>query len=86
MYGTTCKSPEPMECVACEPKRDTIAEKSKRIGNYLEEARIVLSSIGVNMFGDAPIEGVRPEAQCLEHDMELNEIGMVWKTRERRKK
>lgn len=76
MYGTTCKPSEPMECAVCEPKRDTIVGKSKIIGNYLEEARVILSGIGVNMFGDAPIEGDRPEAQCLEHDMELNVIAM----------
>ena len=40
MYGTTCKSSEPMECAVCEPKRDTLAEKSKRLGYLLEEARI----------------------------------------------
>ena len=75
MYGT-CKTSEPTECAVCEPKRDTLAEKSKRMGKYLEEARIVMSSIGVNMFGDAPIEDVRPEAECLEHDMYLNVTAM----------
>ena len=35
-----------------------------------------MSDIGVNMFGDAPIEGERPEAECLEHDMCLNVIAM----------
>lgn len=75
MYGNKFAG-ETMECAVCEPKIDTIAEKSKRMGKYLEEARIVMSGIGVNMFGDAPIEGERPEAQCLEHDMELNVIAM----------
>lgn len=67
---------EPMECAVCEPKRDTLAEKSKRLGYLLEEARILMSDIGVNMFGDVPIEGDRPEAECLEHDMCLNVIAM----------
>ena len=67
---------EPMECAACEPKKDTLAEKSKRMGYLLEEARILMSNIGVNMFGDVPIEDVRPEATCLEHDMCLNVIAM----------
>ena len=75
MYGT-CKTSEPMECAVCEPKRDTLAEKSKRLGYLLEEARILMSDIGVNMFGDVPIEGDRPEAECLEHDMRLNVIAM----------
>ena len=35
-----------------------------------------MSNIGVNMFGDAAIEGERPEAKCLEHEMELNVIAM----------
>lgn len=75
MYGT-CKTSEPMECAVCEPKRDTLAEKSKRLGYLLEEARILMSDIGVNMFGDVPIEGGRPEAESLEHDMCLNVIAM----------
>ena len=75
MYGT-CKTSEPMECAVCEPKRDTLAEKSKRLGYLLEESRILMSDIGVNMFGDAPIEDVRPEAECLEHDMCLNVTAM----------
>ena len=75
MYGT-CKTSEPMECAVCEPKRDTLAEKSKKMGYLLEDAKFVLSSIGVNMFGDAPIEDVRPEAECLEHDMCLNVTAM----------
>ena len=76
MYGKECKAVEPMECGVCESKRDTLAEKSKRLGYLLEEARILMSDIGVNMFGDAPIEGDRPEAECLEHDMCLNVIAM----------
>ena len=76
MYGKECKAVEPMECGVCEPRRDTISEKAKRIGKCLEEARIVMSNIGVNMFGDAPIEDVRPEAECLEHDMCLNVTAM----------
>ena len=28
------------------------------------------------MFGDVPIEGDRPEAECLEHDMCLNVTAM----------
>ena len=76
MYGKECKPVEPMECGVCEPRRDTISEKAKRIGKCLEEARIVMSNIGVNMFGDAAIEGERPEAKCLEHEMELNVIAM----------
>lgn len=75
MYGT-CKTSEPMECGACEPRKDTIAEKAKRIGKCLEEAIIVMSNIGINTFGDAAIEDCRPEAQCLEHEMELNVIAM----------
>ena len=75
MYGT-CKTSEPMECAVCGPKRDTLAEKSKRMGYLLEEARILMSDIGVNMFGDAAIEGERPEAKCLEHEMELNVLAM----------
>ena len=75
MYGT-CKTSEPMECTACEPKRDTLAEKSKKMGYLLEEAKNLMSDIGVNMFGDVPIEGDRPEAECLEHDMYLNVITM----------
>ena len=75
MYGT-CKTSEPIEYAACEPKRDTLAEKSKRIGYLLQDAKNLLSSIGVNMFGDVPIEDVRPEATCLEHDMCLNVIAM----------
>ena len=67
---------EHMGIAACEPKRDTLAEKSKKMGYLLEDAKVVLSSIGVNMFGDAPIEDVRPEAECLEHDMCLNVIAM----------
>lgn len=51
MYGKECKAVEPMECGVCEPRRDTISEKAKRIGKCLEEARIVMSNIGVNMFG-----------------------------------
>ena len=75
MYGTY-KTSEPMECAVCEPKRDTLAEKSKKMGYLLEDAKVLLSSIGVNMFGDAPIEDVRPEATCLEHDMCLNVAAM----------
>ena len=75
MYGTF-KTSEPMECAVCEPKRDTLAEKSKKMGYLLEDAKAVLSSIGVNMFGDAPIEDVRPEAECLEHDMCMNVVAM----------
>ena len=75
MYGT-CKTSEPMECAVCEPKRDTLSEKSKRLGYLLEEARILMSDIGVNMFGDVPIEGDRPEAECLEHDMCMNVVAM----------
>ena len=76
MYGKECKAVEPMECGVCEPRRDTISEKAKRIGKCLEEARILMSDIGVNMFGDVPIEGDRPEAECLEHDMCLNVTAM----------
>ena len=76
MYGKECKAVEPMECGVYEPRRDTISEKAKKIGKCLEEARIVMSNIGVNMFGDAAIEGERPEAKCLEHEMELNVIAM----------
>ena len=75
MYGTY-KTSEPMECAVCEPKRDTLAEKSKRMGCLLEEAKTVLSDIGVNMFGDAPIEGDRPKTECMEHDMCLNVVAM----------
>ena len=75
MYGT-CKTSEPMECAVCEPKRDTLAEKSKRMGYLLEEARILMSDIGVNMFGDAPIEENRPGVECMEHEMCLNVIAM----------
>ena len=73
MYGNKLTA-ETMECAVCEPKRDTLAEKSKRIGYLLEEAKILMSDIGVNMFGDVPIEGDRPETECLEHDMCLNVI------------
>lgn len=76
MYGNENKAAMPMECGACEPRRDTIVEKAKRIGKCLEEAGIVMSNIGINMFGDAAIEGERPEAKCLEHEMDLNVIAM----------
>ena len=75
MYGTF-KTSEPIECTTCEPKKDTLAEKTKKMGYLLEDARVVLSNIGVNMFGDAPIEDVRPEASCLEYDMYLNVTAM----------
>lgn len=75
MYET-CKTSELMDCGSCEPRRETLAEKAKRIGKCLEEARIVMSSIGINTFGDEAIGDCRPEARCLEHEMELNIIAM----------
>ena len=76
MYGNTCKQTEPMECAVCEPKRDTLAEKTNKISFLLNEAGGVLSDIGVNMFGDPPFVGERPKSECLEHDMNLNIIAM----------
>ena len=75
MYGTF-KTSEPIECTTCEPKKDTLAEKSKKMGYLLEEAKNLMSDIGVNMFGDVPIESDRPEAECLEHDMCMNVVAM----------
>ena len=47
-----------------------------RVCDEWQDAKVVLSSIGVNMFGDEPIEDVRSEAKCLEHDMCLNVAAM----------
>lgn len=65
------------DAIGCkEPMRDSITEKSKRMGEMLEETRMVISLMGERLFGDSPIEGKRPEPKCLEEDMNLNCIAI----------
>lgn len=60
----------------CAPNRRTITDNAREIGKMLEEAKLVISDMGTQLFGDEKIEGERPVAKCLEHEMEINTAAM----------
>lgn len=60
----------------CTPNRRAITENAREIGKMLEEAKMVISDMGTQLFGDEKIEGERVVAMCLEHEMEINVAAM----------
>lgn len=72
-YGNVAANPNEGCCGA--PKRTT-KDMVKETAKSLQEASMIVEEIKATLFGGELIDLKRPEANCMEEDIEMNMNGM----------
>ena len=69
------RNTENVACAPCEP-RVRLKERISRTGEMLDEALKITAEISAKIYGLDVNDAKRPEANCMQKDLEITEAGM----------